>query len=200
MKIEYRPMHATDIGRVPDDCQGTRAALTARITEIGSAAMLAFDGEQHVAQLQFRRYDPGLRSAKGIWHPDYWGDFGDQAPDLPPETLNLFCYHVGQLTAGDDRSPAYQGKGIGVALLDATLAWAQENGCAAVVAKFTPADRAVMGFMGGQPAATYEQRGFEVLESWIDSQLADAVFGRQLVAGDADPDLVARVGACVRFF
>ena len=112
--IRYRPMVASDVGRVPEDCHGSREALLERIEDLGAAAMLAFDGGRHVAQLQFRRYDRGLHSAEGIWHPDYWGDFGEHAPELPRATVNVFCYHVGQLAAGEKRSPDYQGRGIGL--------------------------------------------------------------------------------------
>lgn len=198
MDISYRPMVASDVGRVPVDCHGSHAELLARIKDLGAAATLAFDGGQHVGQLQFRRYKPELRSATGIWHPDYWGDFGERAPQLPARSLNIFCYHVGQLTAGEDRSPAYQGKGIGLALLDAFIEWAAAAGFSAIAAKFTPEDRPVMGFMGGQPATAYVERGFEVGASWVDHQLDEAIREKGIVSSDADPEVVARVGICVR--
>lgn len=193
-------MLAKDVDHVPDDCFGGRQVLLERIDDLGAAAILAFDGDQHVAQLQFRRYDRALRSRDGIWHPDYWGDFGAAAPVLPHATLSVFCYHVGQLERGDDRNPAYQGRGIGLALLDRLLEWARAAGFEGVVAKFTPADRGVMGFMGGQPAAAYVERGFEVLDDWVDEQLGKAVVERGVVAADADWEIVARVGTCaIRF-
>ena len=198
MKIQFRPMLARDVGRVPQDCHGGDDALRQRIDDLGAAAILAFDGDQHVGQLQFRRYDPQLRSLEGIWHPDYWGDFGEHAPRLPASTLNVFCYHVGQLTAGDARSPAYQGQGIGLALLDALLDWADAEEFSAIVAKHTPDDRAVMGFMGGQPEAAYVQRGFSPVASWIDTQLASAVLERALVPRGSKSEQVARVGCCVK--
>ncbi|MEM7017688.1 MAG: hypothetical protein AAF512_10185, partial [Pseudomonadota bacterium] len=116
--IHYRPMGVGDIDSVPIGCQGEHAELAERFSELGSAAILAFDGTQHVAQLQFRRYDAALHSAEGIWNPDYWGDFGEHAPSLPQATLAVFCYHVGQLDDSDTRDPKYQGRGIGLALLD----------------------------------------------------------------------------------
>ncbi len=198
MNIEYRLMTTNDVGRVPEDCFGTREVLLNRMEDLGAAAVLAFDGDQHVAQLQFRRYNAALRSSEGIWHPDYWGDFGEHAPELPEASLNVFCYHVGQLAAGDERSPDYQGHGIGLALLDYFLAWAASAGFAAVIAKCTPQDRAVMGFMGGQPASAYADRGFEVAATWIDRQLADTVVERKIVTPDTDEDVCARVGVCVK--
>ena len=45
--------------------------------------VIEVDGGQHVGRLQFRRHDPLLRSAAGVFSPDYWGDFGGRAPPLP---------------------------------------------------------------------------------------------------------------------
>jgi GNAT superfamily N-acetyltransferase len=195
--IHYRPLVAADLAAVPLNCQGSRDDVRARVADLGAAAMLAFDGDRHVGQLQFRRYDPALRSTDGIWDPRYWGDFGDDAPALPHDTLAIFCYHVGQLDATDVRDPRYQQRGIGLALLDALIAWARERGYAALVAKHTPPYPAVMGFMGGQSARRYEARGFRVAWSRVDAQLREAVQQRGLLRPDDDPDVAATVGCCV---
>ena len=195
--IDYRPMIAADVDVVPDDCFGGRDVVLERIDDMGAAAILAFDGDQHVGQLQFRRYDASLRSPDGLGHPDYWGDFGERAPPLGARSLNVFCYHVGQLERGDARDSAYHGRGIGHALLDYLLDWARVSGFEAIAAKFTPPERAVMGFMGGQPAAAYVECGFAVLDDWIDEQLLTTVVERGIVPAGADPDRVARVGTCV---
>ncbi len=60
--MRYRMMTALDVGRVPIDHQGKPENVLARIADLGSSAALVFDGDQHVGQLQFRRYDPSLRS------------------------------------------------------------------------------------------------------------------------------------------
>ncbi len=196
--IHYRTMTAVDVDRLPIMCHGGRDALIARIADLGTAAVLAFDGDQHVGQLQLRRHDPKLRSPEGIWNPDYWGDFGDEVPPLPDATVGLFCFHVGQTDDSEDRDPRYHGRGIGLALLDHALAWVTEQGFEAIVAKHTPPSRVVMGFMGGQPESAYAQRGFENIASWVDPQLAETVVQRELVAPDADPDDIARVGLCIK--
>ncbi len=172
--IHYRPMTMSDLGNVPIDCQGTEAAVGSRIADLGASAILAFDGEQHVGQLQFRRYDQALRSPDGIMDPSYWGDFQQaDAPSLPEETLNLFCYHVGQLANGNARDPHYHGRGIGVALLREFLRWGDETGVEATVAKALPPFRPLGVLMGGHPASVYEDHGFEVAARWCDRDLRD---------------------------
>lgn len=195
--LHFRPLVAHDIDRVPLSCQGTREEVAARIEDLGASALLAFDGEQHVAQLQFRRYDPALRSQNGIWDPRYWGDFGDDAPALPRDTLAIFCFHVGQLDASEARDARYQQRGIATALLDALVSYARERGFAAIIAKHTPPLPAVMGFMGGLSTARYAQRGFRRLDSWVDEELRAAVLERGLVRDDEDANQAATVGCCV---
>lgn len=197
-KIHFRPMLAEDVGRVPSDCHGSAVDLEARIRELGAAAILAFDGEQHVGQLQFRRHRPGLRSEAGIFSPDYWGDFAGRAPPLPHQTLCVYCYHVGQLTDGKGRDPRYQGRGMGAALLDQLIGWAEARGLAAIVAKAMPAVPEVMQFMGGQPEHVYAAKGFACVDRWVDPEMYEALVERGVIAGGSDPEQVAVASLCVR--
>ena len=196
--ITLRQMTTADVGRLPIGCQGEPDEVRQRIAELGSSAILAFDGAQHVAQLQFRAYVAGRRSPKGVHHPLYWADFGDRAPALPERTLAVFCYHVGQLDDTQARDARYQGQGLGARLLDRLLDWAALNGFAAVVAKAAPPDRAVMAFMGAQPPAVYEARGFTVAASWVDPELRAWIAEERIVPPGSDLDAAARVACCVR--
>ena len=45
MTIHYRAMGLDDVGQVPLDCHGSAEALAQRISDLGSAAILAFDGD-----------------------------------------------------------------------------------------------------------------------------------------------------------
>ena len=197
-EITFRPMVEADIGTHPIGCQGSKDEVVARIRDLGTSAMLAFEGSRHVGQLQIRRHDPALRAEKGVYEPDYWGDFGVQAPILDGDALGVFCYHVGQTDDSERRDAAYFGRGIGLALLDAVLDWAASKGFDAVVAKATPAARAVMTMMGGQPVAAYRERGFEVASTWVDEQLRDLVLERGLVKPNADPADAWQVSCCVK--
>ncbi len=196
--IRMRAMTEADIGAMPIGCQGDEETVRARIRDIGSSAILAFDGDRHVGQLQFRRYAADTRSPTGMWEPLYWGDFGAHAPDLPAATLAVFCYHVGQTDDTDARDPRYQGRGIGLQLLDWFLVWAGGKGFAAVTAKATPPARAVMGFMGGQPAEAYAERGFDVIASWVDEQVLGVVREKELVPPGTPDALAAGVSCCVK--
>ena len=196
--IVFRPMVATDIGAAPIGHQGEPQEVRQRIADIGSSAILAFDGPQHVGQLQFRRYVPGARSPQGLWHPLYWADFGDRNVDLPEQTLAVFCYHVGQLDDTDDRDPRYQGRGIGLRLLDVLLDWATRAGFAALVAKAVPSPRPIMAFMGGQAVKAYQGRGFQQADSWVDAELKTLVVEKGLVPSGMSPDEAARVSCMVR--
>ncbi len=170
--MHYRLMTTADVGRAPIDCQGTADEVRGRIADLGSSAMLVFDGDQHVGQLQFRRYDPELRSPRGIMDPLYWGDFHEaERPPLPARTINLFCYHVGQLASGEERDPRYHGRGIGVDLLRELVRWADDAGVEAIVAKAVPPFRPLAMFMGGHPASVYEEHGFTTVARWCDRDL-----------------------------
>lgn len=196
--IHFRPLTADDMGRVPMDCHGEAASVAERIADLGAAAILAFDGEQHIGQLQFRRHRPELRSAKGVFSPDYWGDFGGRAPALPERTLCIYCYHVGQLADGPARDARYQGRGLGAALLDQFIAWAEANGFAAIVAKSMPADPGVVQFMGGQTARVYAAKGFSCAASWTDLEMYEALVERGLAPKGGAAEDVAGVGLWVR--
>lgn len=196
--IGYRMMTLDDVARIPISCQGSVLEIEARIRDLGGAAVLGFDRDQHVAQLQFRRYARDLRSPRGLWDPAYWGDFGEQAPRLSEKTLSVFCYHVGQLDETERRETQYQGRGIGLQLLDYLVSWATDSGFEYIVAKATPADRRVMSFMGGQPVSAYLQRGFDVAASWIDQQLREVVGEKSLVSPDESLDDAARISCCVK--
>ncbi len=196
--ITYRMMGMEDIDRLPVGCQGSRDDVVRRVEDLGSCAVLGFDGDRHIAQLQFRRYDAKARSPNSIWDPAYWGDFGDHAPDLPRDTVAVHCFHVGQLDDTDARDARYQGRGIGLQLLDHLLAWAPKAGFEAVVAKASPSVRPVMVFMGGQASESYEERGFETVASWVDQDLRDTVVQQRLVAAESDREAAARVSCCVR--
>ncbi|MHB8574490.1 MAG: thymidine phosphorylase [Dehalococcoidia bacterium] len=172
LDLRYRPLAAKDLAVVPLQCQGERSEVRGRIAACGSSAMLAFDGDRCVAQLQFRPYAAQTRSPRGIHDPLYWMDYPAELPELPEPALSLFCYHVGQVDDDPERrEPRYLGRGIGQELLQQTLAWAPEHGFAAVVAKGLAPCWPVIQYMGGMPWPVYEQHGFRLLLAYHDPEL-----------------------------
>lgn len=191
-------MQRDDIGSVPIGCQGTADEVSSRIDDLGASAILAFHHDQHVGQLQFRRFVPGLKSPRGLRDPRYWGDFSDHEPELSGNTISIFCYHVGQRDDSEARDAVYQGQGIGAALLDHLLDWARQASFDAVVAKGCPCIRSVMGYLGGQSTEVYAARGFSVVSTWSDTQLRDAVQEKRLLSSDTDIDKASMVSCCVK--
>jgi GNAT superfamily N-acetyltransferase len=159
--------------------------------------MLVFDDQRHIGQLQFRPYVPNTVSPAGLYDPLYWMDFQGHAPDLPANTLSLFCYHVGQTDNTQARNFHYFGKGIGMRLLDKTLAWAESAGFESVIAKGCPGYRSIIEFMGGMPNAVYQQKGFNIAAVYIDRELRGVV---ESMNGDWDPDKASEIGVCVKYF
>jgi hypothetical protein len=174
--------------------------------------MLVFDGTRCVGQLQFRPYVPDTVSPNGLHDPLYWMDFNGAAPPLPAHTLTLFCYHVGQLDDTDARDTRYFGRGIGIRLLEETIAWATTAGFTAIAAKGLTAIRPVIEYMGGLPASVYSAHRFVEAISYHDAALRTALdamlaghYGaaRQdalctLVQTGAGLDEAARITICVR--
>ena len=185
---------------VPTKCQGTNLEIYERIASLGSSAVLVFDNSRHIAQLQFRAYNRETSSPNGLWDPLYWGDFSPNAPSLRERTLSIYCYHVGQIDDTEKRNKEYQGLGIGIAMLEHLLVWAEESGFSGVAAKATPESRPVMSFMGGQPLSVYENYGFKTLRSDIDEQLLNVVREKGLVPKEANPKDIALVSQTIKYF
>jgi hypothetical protein len=70
-RMSFRLLTAADVGVVPIGHQGDPDEVLQRIADLGSSAMLAFDGDQHVGQLQFRRYEPNIRSPKSLYENSF---------------------------------------------------------------------------------------------------------------------------------
>ncbi len=198
--IQYRPLAAADVETVPLLHQGTPEEVRARIAAIGSSAILAFEEGDHIGQIQFRPYEPGVVSPNGLYDPLYWMDFEDQAPGMPDRSLSLFCYHVGQLDNTDRRDPRYMGRGIGTRLLHETIAWAEEAGFSAIVAKGLSSLWPIPQVMGGMPTELYLRHQFKIAASYYDQQLLECIPGMITKTGEANYKDAARIDICVRVF
>ena len=196
--FQYRLFTARDIDRLPTRCQGEPDEIRDRISRIGASAMMVFDGQKHIGQLQFRPYIPNTVSPAGLYDPLYWMDFQSYAPsDLSRNTLALFCYHVGQTDNTQDRDPHYFGKGIGLNLLGNTLEWAESAAFEAVIAKGCPGYRPIIEFMGGMPSDVYRKRGFKIAAVYVDQELKSIV---ERMNWECAPDKASEIAVCIRYF
>ena len=196
--FQYRLFTARDIDRLPTRCQGEPDEIRDRISRIGASAMMVFDGQKHIGQLQFRPYVPNTVSPAGLYDPLYWMDFQSYAPsDLSRNTLALFCYHVGQTDNTQDRDPHYFGKGIGLNLLGNTLEWAESAAFEAVIAKGCPGYRPIIEFMGGMPSDVYRKRGFKIAAVYVDQELKSIV---ERMNWECAPDKASEIAVCIRYF
>ena len=115
------------------------------------------------------------------------------------------CFHVGILPNTWEANPAYFRKGIGTALLEASVAWAREHGYAAVIghggSAIVPAYNTMMGCL---PWTSYAKLGFDtkVIEEdgerlpwWAETkgEAIQAQVAQALAEGKQIADIAARL-------
>ncbi len=139
-----------------------------RIARQGTCSIVALDGGRPVAQLYLRAYRPGFRSPGGLHDGAWWADLSgvEDAVELPARTAMLGCWHVGRVRDPDGaehEAAQYRGRGIGVGLLEAAVAWLHADGTpfSALVAKAAEhEDRVYLGWLGGLPEDAFTALGF----------------------------------------
>jgi GNAT superfamily N-acetyltransferase len=114
------------------------------------------------------------------------------------------CFHVGILPNTWQADPRYFRRGIGTALLEASVAWARDRGYAAVIAHGgSPIVPVYNTMMGCLPWTAYQKLGFETqaiedgarLPWWVASkgQNIQEQVERALAEGKEIPDIAARL-------
>lgn len=115
------------------------------------------------------------------------------------------CFHVGVLPGTWNATSAYFERGMGTALLEASVMWAKDHNYAAIIAhggpKIVPAYNTMMGCM---PWTAYAKLGFETkafeedaerLPWWVETK-GDEIksqVDQALIEGHALEDIVARL-------
>jgi GNAT superfamily N-acetyltransferase len=115
------------------------------------------------------------------------------------------CFHVGILPNTWQANPDYFNRGIGTALLEASVTWARDHDCAGIIGhggpKVVPAYNLMMGCL---PWASFERLGFETmafeedakrLPWWAETkgETIKAQVDQALAAGQDLKDIVARL-------
>lgn len=215
--ITVRPIYASDLDRVAPACWQSRSAqleLLARQETLGFAAWQEDTcvGSLHCYRVALPDYDDALFPAYGRDEPRSW-PLG--WPLLAARGLGLAferpvwglaCFHVGFTGPSARRAdPGYFRRGIGRALLESAISWAERRGYGAVLAHGGPDQMPRYNTnMGCLPYTAYLKHGFSEIArdaqpgelGWFAAQKGDpqmeAEISQALAAGTAPEALSAR--------
>ena len=166
--IDVRPIRRDELGKVLIRClpDGYRIETMFRTQEV--IGIGAWDGDKCIAQLHcYRLILP--RGSADIWpawsRPSYVDAVLNGCLDISGPVWCHACFHVGRSIDSFSRSDVpdsrYFGRGIGTALAQASICWAQEHDYEAIIAPGTPDGLfAFSVWAGGLPWTTYRKLGF----------------------------------------
>ena len=191
--IDVRPIQRDDLGKVLIRCLPDGGGIETMFKNQKVVGMAAWDGNRCVAQLHCYRIVSPDGSAD-LWpqwsRPGYVEDLINGSLGITGAVWCHACVHVGRsiesFAVSDDPDSRYFGRGIGTALCRASVAWARDNGYAAVVAPGTPALFEVSQWFGGLPWTTYDKLGFSAVPAEHDD-LPD------WAKGNSPPEVMAAV-------
>ena len=166
--IEISPIRRGDLGKVLIRClpDGYRVEMLFKTQQI--VGFGAWDGENCIAQLHcYRLILPhGSTDLWPAWsRPSYVDGVVNGCLGISGPVWCHACFHVGRsidsFAHSDDPDSRYFGRGIGVALAQASVRWAKEHDYAAVIAPGTPDGLFSFSVLaGGLPWKTYQKLGF----------------------------------------
>jgi len=193
--IEVRPIRRDELGRVLIRClpDGYRIETMFKMQEV--IGIGAWDGDKCIAQLHCYRLVLPHGSAD-IWpawsRPTYVGDVLDGRLSITGPVWCHACFHVGRSIESFSRSDvpdsSYFGRGIGTALAQASIRWAQEHDYQAIIAPGTPHGLSAFSVAaGGLPWTTYKKLGFSDEALDVGDDLPD------WAKGNAPPEVMEEV-------
>ena len=194
--IDIHPIRRDELGKVLLRClpDGYRIEMLFKTQE--TIGFGAWDQDQCIAQLH------GYRLQLPNGSTDLWPAWTRPAyiTDVLAGSLNITgpvwchaCFHVGRSIASfaqsDQADARYLGRGIGTALAQASIAWAQAHDYAAVIAPGTPEGLfAFSVWAGGLPWTSYRKLGFNDEGPAVSDNLPD--WAKDTVA---PPEVMAEV-------
>jgi GNAT superfamily N-acetyltransferase len=166
--IDVSPIRRGDLGNVLIRClpDGYRIEMLFKTQEI--IGFSAWDGENCIAQLHCYRLILPHGSAD-LWpawsRPSYVDGVLNGCLGISGPVWCHACFHVGRsiesFTNSDEPDSRYFGRGIGTALAQASVRWANEHDYKAVIAPGAPDGLYSFSvFAGGLPWTTYQKLGF----------------------------------------
>ena len=166
--IDVSPIRREDLDKVLLRClpDGYRVEMLFKTQEI--IGFGAWDGDECIAQLHCYRLNlpHGSSDLWPAWsRPSYVGGVLDGRLGISGPVWCHACFHVGRsirsFANSDDPDSRYFGRGIGTALVQASVQWAKRHGYEAVIAPGTPDGLFAFSVLaGGLPWTTYQKLGF----------------------------------------
>jgi GNAT superfamily N-acetyltransferase len=198
-EFHIRPIELKDLDRIAGTCWENRQTQI-RLLELqeilgfGAWEEDACVGLLHCYSVSLPQWDdsnfPGYGRANLVSWPLGWPLLAAKEKGLEFRPVwGHACFHVGWTLGAPRADPKYFGRGIGTALLKASVKWAREHDYAGIIAhggtKVAPAYNVWMGCL---PWTTYSSMGFQCVAMEED--------GKQLpwwTKNEEQPELMAQV-------
>jgi hypothetical protein len=168
LPIDVRPIRRGELGKVLLRCLPDGYKIESMFKTQEVIGMGAWEGDKCIAQLHCYRLALPNGSADNwpTWsRPSYIDDVLNGSLGIAGPVWCHACFHVGRSIESFSRSDApdsrYFNRGIGTALCQASMRWAQEHDYQAILAPGTPDGLfAFSVWAGGLPWTTYRKLGF----------------------------------------
>lgn len=166
--IDVRPIRRGELGRVLIRCLPDGYRIETMFKMQAVIGIGAWDGDKCIAQLHcYRLILPhGSADSWPAWsRPSYVDAVLNGYLGISGPVWCHACFHVGRSIESFSRSDipdaSYFGRGIGTALAEASIRWAQEHDYEAIIAPGTPDGLFAFSVAaGGLPWTTYKTLGF----------------------------------------
>lgn len=197
--IEVRPIQRDELGKVLLRCLPDGYRIETMFKTQGVIGMGAWDGDKCIAQLHCYRLSlpHGSADTWPAWtRPSYIDYALNGGLGITGPVWCHACFHVGRSIESFSRSDApdsrYFGRGIGTALCQASMRWAQEHDYRAILAPGTPEGLFAFSVAaGGLPWTTYRNLGFSDATLEVGDDLPDWAKGK------APPEVMEAVKAAL---
>lgn len=198
--IEVRPIRRDELGKIVLRCYPDGGKLESLFKTQGTIGIAAWDRETCVGLLHCYSLNlpGGMNPYWPEWNKPWWLNYlSSGALHINGKVWCHACCHVGRtleaMAVSDNPDPKYFGKGIGTALCQASISWAQEHGYKAVLADSNPDKLFNLAIWhGGLPWTTYAKLGFTEVRAEVEGdELPD------WAQGNSPPEVMQEIQAAI---